>query len=239
MISIVDQTLVPHEDLVVARFQSGFGCIRCGATIVHYCTQAQQTVKSPNLEEIFLLCPHCFDQLNRQAQADHTLLVLRSNPLPLQHDFAKLHLPYSPSRNALDLPDVALGGRWLFHRVSIPMILRGLPVVAVEVPEIPGGALVMDITLCNAAGDPVRVVVGNEWVAPAGWSFHMVHNRYVIEGPGVELSLRYDASKGLDIDRLVIQHAALPVEITRESMTFKGEPLTVPPARNCVVGFMI
>jgi hypothetical protein len=238
MISIVDQALVPHEDLVVARFQSGFGCIRCGATIFHYCTQAQQALHNPGLEEIFLLCPQCFEQLTRQAQADHTLVVLRSNPLPLQHDFAKAHLPYSPSRNALDLPDVALGGRWLFHRVSIPMILRGLPVVAVEVPEIPGGALVLDITLCNAAGDPVRVVVGNEWVAPAGWTFRMVSNRYIIEGPGFELSLRYESSKGLDIDRLICTLDTLPVEITREAMTFKGEPLAIPPARNCVVGFM-
>lgn len=156
------------------RHACGYGCVRCGATIYQYRTVSG----SADVDDIVLLCPPCAHALAGRPGAEQALRIMRQRPVARQSQFDRRKLPY-----ALEMPDLVVVPGVTMRKTPMPILFGGVPVLRLDAPEVPGGAVEIGITLAMAGEAPRPVVVANEWLPQGGegdWTFERPGNRYVI-----------------------------------------------------------
>ena len=219
-----------------ARYASGFGCIRCGCTVFHYCTARRDDSVTDLAPHPFLLCPPCLE-LFAGGLPDATFAAIRARPLALQREFDHTRLPYLPAERGLDIPDVTIAGGITMRGTGIPIVFGGVPVVVIAPPEIPGGAIRLSVSLGDGGGAPVRVIDHNQWVAPAGWRFAHVGRHYQISrGDRAWLDLSYHPRSGLALEDLRTAAGGRVLTIDDGGARVDGAQVTFPQASARVIG---
>lgn len=192
----------PPDVLSQARYSCGFGCIRCGCTIVRYFTARRDDGVSSLNQTPFLVCPGCTDILSAGI-SDAAFSAIRSRPVALQREFDDSRLPFLPAQRGLDIPDVTLSAGITMYGTGIPIVFGGVPVIVVAPPEVPGGAIRISVMLGDGSGPPARLIEGNEWLAEPGWSFAQGGRRYKIgRGDRAWLELSFHPRTGISIEDL-------------------------------------
>jgi hypothetical protein len=227
---------VEADLLSEARYASGFGCIRCGCTVFRYCAAQRDDAVTELAPHPFLLCPPCLD-LFAAGLPDATFAAIRARPLALQREFDHARLPYLPAERGLDIPDVSIAGGITMRGTGIPIVFGGVPVIVIAPPEIPGGAINLTISLGDGSGAPVRLIEGNEWVAPEGWRFAHVGRHYQISrGDRAWLELSYHPRSGIALEELRTSAGGRVLTIDASGARLDGAPVTFPPASARVIG---
>ena len=226
----------PPDILSEARYASGFGCIRCGCTIVRYYTAQRDDGVSSLNQTPFLVCPTCVDVFSGGI-SDAAFAAIHSRPVAVQREFDHSRLPYLPAQRGLDIPDITLSSGITMHGTGIPIVFGGVPVIVVVPPEIPGGAIRISAVLGDSNGPPTRVIETNEWMAEPGWSFSQGGRRYQIRrSDRAWLELSFHPRTGISIEELRTCVGGRVLTIDETGARVDGAAVFFPSASARVIG---
>lgn len=218
----------PHEP-ELARRASGYGCIRCGCTIVRYC----EVVGDPNL---FLMCPPCIAVLDAMVDRDRVLAHLRTYPLARQERFDRRTLPYM---DAFTVPDSHFPRGVVMRQTVSPIVFAGAPVFSLEQPEAYGGAVRLTVRLGVGGDAPVTVVRQNVWATlDARWRFRHRPGRYLFEHSGAEaaLVLAFPGDGSIHVESLRSRVGGQTFKIDAAGTLLDGRDFALPSSELQLVG---
>lgn len=176
-----------------ARFRSGFGCIRCGATIYYYAFLG-------TVQEAMLLCPSCVKRLQSGNVNADQLAALTRAPVLRQSGFSKAHLPFSHR-----LPVLRIGGSKAVTDTPVPLRVDAVAPLMFAPPRRGVGAVRISLRMTNASGRVETLIDNNEYVAPDGWTYAWLGKRMTVaakDGPAI-LTLRFDDQSSIAVETLV------------------------------------
>ena len=214
------------------RYDCGFGCIRCAATVYQYCTIGNGQAQ----DDLFLLCPPCREALATMAEAESVLERMRANPVARQSDLNRSDLPFMDGTSILEVtipPDTVM------LKTVCPIRFCGEAVVVFSPPEIPAGPVQIRITLGGKDGIPVRIVHSNEWLDSKGeWTFRHVGNRYVVSNSdeSARLVLAFRDNRAVAIEELRTRNGQKTLEIDASGACVDGTPVRLPNVDSRVIG---
>lgn len=212
--------------------ESGFGCVRCGVTIYHYCV-----ARWGEVERRFLLCPACYAKVAEGAINAVQLDRLTDDPIALLPHFRRDHLPFSST-----LPRLSIAGRSDLAGISAPLMLGWIAPIRFFPPARGNGATFLSISMGDADGQPVALVERNEWVAdPKHWHFIARGERYHFTATVGEdrLVLRWLARDQVAVEQLLTRLNGRNVEVTQSVALLDGQPVRADFHENRMVGLQI
>jgi hypothetical protein len=226
---VADPATFDPRELERARHLSGYGCIRCGCTIVQYCQDGDDG-------GLFLLCPPCVTALRTMADGDRVLAVLLAHPLPRQEGFDRRPYPYV---EAFAIPDTHFVRGITMRRTIMPIVFGGAPVLSLEQPEAYGGAVRLTVQL-GAGGDaPETLVRYSQWLgSEGGWRFEQRPGRYLFSHAGGEamLALTFAGDGAIGIEALRSRIGAHVLEIDAAGARLDGADIAIPSGDLQLVG---
>ncbi|MET0365162.1 MAG: hypothetical protein ABW169_10965 [Sphingobium sp.] len=223
------------EDRRHVRHLCGYGCVRCGATIYQYRTLSGSDV----VDDIVLLCPPCAHALNGRPGAEEALRVMRDRPISRQAAFDRRKLPYTQ-----EMPDLTVVPGVTMRKTPVPILFSGMPVLRLDAPELPGGAICISVALGRTGEEPRPLVLSNEWLpedGDDGWTFERPGNRYVITSRdrSAQIILVIVTPQLLALDLLRTHGGGRMLESGQFGTRLDGVLLDTPAAKSQIIGMVI
>ncbi|MFT3966712.1 MAG: hypothetical protein QM690_12615 [Sphingobium sp.] len=215
------------------RHACGYGCVRCGATVYQYRTLSGGS----SLEDILLLCPPCAHALAGRPGTEQALRVMRERPVTRQRQFDRRKLPYGQ-----DLPDLIVVPGIAMRQTPVPILFAGMPVLRLDPPEVPGGAVRIGIALGRAGEEPRPIILSNEWLPEDdGWTFERPGNRYVVTSRdrSAQIILAISTPQRLVLERLRTHGGGRMLESGEQGTRLDGVARPTPATRSQIVGMTI
>lgn len=217
------------------RHVCGYGCVRCGATIYQYRTLSG----SEAIDDIVLLCPPCTHALRGRPGAEQALRVMRARPVARQPQFDRRKLPYGHGT-----PDLTVVPGVTMRRTPVPILFGGMPVLRLDTPEQPGGAIGISVALGRAGEEPRPLILSNEWLPDDeddGWTFERPGNRYIISSRdgSAQIVIVIVTPDLLALDLLRTHGGGQMLESGRFGTRLDGVMLDTPAAKSQIIGMVI
>ena len=215
------------------RYNCGFACIRCAATVYQYCTVGDGQAQ----DDLFLLCPPCRQTLTAMEGGESVLATLRANPVAMQSSLNRRGLPFMSGRSMLE---VGIPPDTLMRKTVCPIRFCGEALLVFSPPEIPEGPVQIRLTLGRKDGILAKLIQSNEWLDSESdeWTFQYVGNRYRIASRdgSAWLVLAFTDNRRVTIEELRTHNGPKTLEIDAHGVRGDGTPIELANVDSQVIG---
>lgn len=219
---VVEAAGLPDSVRSVVRRRCGYGCVRCGVTIVSYVSVPEDGAAATDADSLGLFCPNCLARLRGQGVDAAQYRALMARPIARDADFDRSHMPYH-----LLLPEIHAGGPVPVHDTAIPVAVGDQVPLTFSPPLHGMGATRLSVHL-GEEGEPAlsRVIDANVWNPEgAGWRFAQRGARYEItrDGGKARLELAFPTSNRVEIRHLLTWVGSRRIELTPDWLEVDGQ----------------
>ena len=195
---------IPSDIKLAVRQACGFGCVVCGTSIIEYehVEPEFHEAKTHEVSCIALLCSSCHSKVTRNFWSKEKIALARKRPKCKETGFS-----WGEFDLGQEHPTIRFAG-FTFRRCSIPVEIKGTPVIQIQKPEIVDSPFLLSATFTDSSGTPVFTIAQNEWTIRVGvWDTEVAGGRILVRNKekSQQLILKTEPPNGVSVESMDMQ----------------------------------